>query len=428
MTIREDLYRKYIDWALCAVSEYRSPQTGYVHVHPDLYKGKAVQAVPTYENFLFVLLLFRKKSVEYAKEARTLLKRLLEFQEVDEGNFPFFLTEFPSCRDKHLPFRLLPVFSSMLNECAPLVGKELFSALQEAHVRLLACAEKISHSTRLPAWAAFVLQEDVQSWNTFIDSREWMNPSILGNVLLSLHSSTRFNSYLEKAESLWEGRYLGPAWGAFQFGGFPEVTVFDCLMSLYTCSPFERREWSYLTALECARINPSFLPKRGPKKEWYRGDMWQIERFGRSTISCALFTPPVHQRAGFCPIRIVMPTGTISFCLPKGEVVGLSSEGSERMCIKVRLGEPSICAYVERAEMGDFVRNAEGSFFDPFVGIRIGDITLGLCETPMEAIGSIAIGDRPEQRCKNDRGYDWKIVIEPLRGEVPEIVSFWVAS
>jgi len=414
---REDLYRKYIDIAFSTVCEYKSPQTGFIHVHPDLYKGKAVQVAPTYENFLFALLLMRKKKVEHVKEARVLLQRLLKFQV--EGNFPFFLTEYPACRDKYLPFRLLPLFSLMLDECSPLLGKELCSEVQTAQKGLFSVAKEIASSMGLPRWALLSLQKE-KGWDAFIASKEWMRPSTLGRALITVKSK----EYMERALSLWgEKGYEGPCWGAFHFGAFPEITSFDCLMSLYTKTALPPRQWPYLTALECARISPSSLPERAVEKAWYTSKEWQMEKKGKATISCALFTPLPHQRPGFCPIRIIVPEGTLSVY---AEVLELSAEKGRRCLLKVKT--KSLHAYIERSEMSDFVQKNGGSLFDPFKGVQIGDLRFGLCQETVEAMGSIAIGDRPEQRIKTTRGLDWKIIIEPLRGESVEFLTLWIEA
>jgi len=434
----EDLHRKYVERALNTALEYRSYQTGFVHVHPDLYKGRFVQVAPTYENVLFVLLLFRKKSVDHVKQARILLERLLGFQQVTEseqkGNFPFFLTEYPSCRDRYLPFRLLPLFNVMIEDCAPLLGKKLCSLLQKAEEDLSDAAEEIVQSMKLPAWAKVMLAlkkgEEVlrNAWSDFIDSKEWMNPSLLGTLLSSLQSTSLFQECLDRAQSLWGKKtYRGPALDVFQFGGSPEITIFDCLMSLYTSTALEKRQWPYLTALEYARVSPSKVPLLRTQKQWYSSKEWCIESVGQSTLSCAFFTPPSHSRAGFCPARIVMPRGTLSLDFPRGKVVALSQrDGRWLLRVKIEEAQTLLKAYVEKSEMGDFISDLGGTVFDPFKGVRIGDITLGLCRTEIETIGIVSMGDRPQQRLQKNRGNDWQIDFECLRGEIPETLTFWI--
>src|SRR3990167_7288503 len=93
-----------IDLAVTAGRKRQSPRTGFVHMHPD---EAASDTIPIYENFCFVLALFRQKTAESVSEAKQLLERLLCFQ-TSNGNFPLYIHDYPRCWDLLLPLKLGP--------------------------------------------------------------------------------------------------------------------------------------------------------------------------------------------------------------------------------------------------------------------------------------------------------------------------------
>ncbi len=94
-----DLVKVLGEWALAAGRSLQSQQTGFVHYYQ--VPSSSYQTIPLLENTYFILALFRSCLVEHIQEAKTLLKRLLEFQNLKEnqsrGNFPVYLHEYPEC-------------------------------------------------------------------------------------------------------------------------------------------------------------------------------------------------------------------------------------------------------------------------------------------------------------------------------------------
>ena len=78
-----DHYKLLGDWALVAGRHLQSKQTGYVHY--TYSENPPYAAIPLLENALFVLALFRARTVEQAQEAKTLLNGMLSFQNLMEN-------------------------------------------------------------------------------------------------------------------------------------------------------------------------------------------------------------------------------------------------------------------------------------------------------------------------------------------------------
>ena len=343
-----DLHRQYIEKALRDIRPYCSPQTGLLHLHPDIYSGVVAQAAPTYENFLFVLLLLRKKTVESAQAAKVLLDRLLHFQNLDPGsdqygNFPALLTDYPSCRDWHLPVSLCLVVTAIRTGFDAILGEDCKRRLHVCHQALFACVQQNQKKCHLSSWAAFVvalqrvllnppsesssvLKALTESTQQFVADREWLNPEAFGKVLaavshLQCGALSIPASLLGCARHMWSpdaSTYAGPALGVFQFGDVPATTLFDCVMSLYFTIPLKERPWPYRTSLELALVNPPETAYASSQEPLQWGDdkpfaMWPM---GNLIVAACFFEPRTSETYGFQPIRIVTPSGTMVIHFP----------------------------------------------------------------------------------------------------------------
>lgn len=132
---------KAIDLAFHAARKRQSPRTGFVHFFP--MDETVSDTIPIFENFCFVLALFRQKTAETVLEGKELMDRLLDFQ-APNGNFPIYLHEYPRTWDKLMPLKIAPVlvqilrhFGSVLNsETKEKIEKVLSKALKfmEGHI------------------------------------------------------------------------------------------------------------------------------------------------------------------------------------------------------------------------------------------------------------------------------------------------------
>ena len=133
------------DLAFLAGKKRQSPRTGFVH----LYYGNetAADTIPIYENFCYVLALLFQKKGETVLEAKKLLARLLPFQ-IEEGNFPIYLHDFPQCYDIYLGLKIGPILLKIRNFKAVL-GEEIFEKIDRALRKLFSFYE---NKTLAPLW------------------------------------------------------------------------------------------------------------------------------------------------------------------------------------------------------------------------------------------------------------------------------------
>jgi hypothetical protein len=130
-----------VELALACGKHFQSPQTKFVHYHYHSQEEEVHHTIPLLENFLFVLALFRSKTVEHATEAKELLERLLVFQsrgiEESEGHFPIYLHEYPICKERLLGIQLLAPLYWILKQFGHVLGSSLRQKLEKASLDLL---------------------------------------------------------------------------------------------------------------------------------------------------------------------------------------------------------------------------------------------------------------------------------------------------
>jgi hypothetical protein len=464
------LHRQYIENALRDLQPYVSSQTGLLHLHRDLYEGLPAQAAPTYENFLYALLLFRRKTLESVQQGKTLLSQLLLFQNLDTtsdqyGNFPALLTDYPVCRDWRLPVYICLVMTAIRTGFDSILGEELKNRVHACHNALASCAVNNQKKSATAGWATFViaLQEMLlhtpteassllktidSAARTFIEGREWLNPEAFGRVLAAVShlqcKELRFPMpLLESARKMWSpeaSTYDGPALGVFQFGGVPETTLFDCLMSVYFNIPIKNRPWPYLTSLELALITPpeEVLPNPKGSQHWNLEKPFNMWSVGDTTVSACFFVPKTSEVYGFHPIRIVSPSGTVVFHFPNGQLLELLQD-KNRFIGKVKVNEIKeddpclIRAFVERNDATELlIDGKKASAFEPEKGITISNgsskVHIASQVSPQCCFGHVSMGNRPGQilsRQKDESvAYDWKMSFDFVRGEAPKEVSF----
>lgn len=113
---------KAVDLAVLAGQKRLSPRTGFIHLYPN---EDITDTIPLYENFCYVLALFRTKLAENIHQAIELLNKLLPFQ-AQNGNFPIFLHEYPKCFDPHQRLKIGAILFYILR-----LFPNVFGALKE---------------------------------------------------------------------------------------------------------------------------------------------------------------------------------------------------------------------------------------------------------------------------------------------------------
>ncbi len=464
------LYREYVEKALRDVQPFLSTQTGLLHLHRDLYEGLPVQAAPTYENFLYALLLFRRKTVESIQQGKRQLSRLLSFQQMDPsrdqyGSFPSILTEYPECRDWHLPISLCLVMSALRTSFESVLGDDLKARVHACHGMLTACAHNNALKSMTSGWASCVLalqefllhppskdSSPLRSFEaaarTFIEGREWLRPDAFGKVLAALsHLQCKDmalpTALLESARQMWHagaGTYDGPALGSFQFGYVPAVTLFDCMMSVCWMAPMRNRPWPYLASLELALMTPPEEPCHplSTRQEKPSGRPFMKRVVGSTTLSACLFAPTTSEVFGFHPIRIVTDHCTMVLHFPNGQLLELSQDGN-RFVGRVKVNglreeNPSLMhAFVERSEDTQLlVDGKKATVFTPEKGIVVAnkDVNISLSAQLPGCLGHVVLSNRPGQLlAKHKNGaiaYDWKLSMDFVRGEQPQSFEFLI--
>jgi len=146
-----------IDLALLAGKKRQSPRTGFVHMF--LNDDSVSDTIPVYENFCFALALFRQKTADSVLEGKALIERLLAFQ-VDDGNFPVYLHDFPRCWDFHLGAKIAPILIRVLHD---------FGTVLEIEYR-----EKLEHSLKKidQTVPSKLLPKSAQEWLLWLVSEQ----------------------------------------------------------------------------------------------------------------------------------------------------------------------------------------------------------------------------------------------------------------
>lgn len=130
---------KAADLAFAAGRKRQSPRTGFVHHFAA--DETAVDTIPLYENFCFVLALFRHKTAETVTEGKELVERLLAFQ-TQSGNFPVYLHDYPRCWDPLMSLKIASLLIVLLRHFAPVLGEALREKIERSLILLKRAAEQ----------------------------------------------------------------------------------------------------------------------------------------------------------------------------------------------------------------------------------------------------------------------------------------------
>ena len=121
--------KRCIDLSLAACRKRQSPRTKFVHYFEG--PGEHADTIPLYENFCFVLALYRQKTVEAVLEGKDLLERLLAFQASD-GNFPIYLHEFPNCQSSLQRLKIVPLLIQLERYFSSVISSDIKEKLSLA--------------------------------------------------------------------------------------------------------------------------------------------------------------------------------------------------------------------------------------------------------------------------------------------------------
>ena len=266
--------RQLVDIAISCGRFFQSSQTGFIHyTHEYSDEVDLHDSIPLYENFLFALALFRSRIGDRMNEAKQFLGRLLAFQNKEEqtGNFPFYIHEFPKCRDRSVaPKILLPLYW-IYHDYKNILGEELKGNLLKVLDRALDFSWNYSETSKpyfsvdLKIAAASEAigkllgreelgergREKRGEIEANLDKASWFNPKDCGDLLAALQllnvnvkevqgireeTSNLWRDFWCHLEKTWHKElccYVGPAFKVRQQEMEPEPTLYDLYMGYY---------------------------------------------------------------------------------------------------------------------------------------------------------------------------------------------------
>ncbi len=216
---------KSFDLALRAARQRQSPRTGFVHLHWGAEEGS--DTIPIYENFCFVLALYRQKKLEAALEAKELLEKLFHFQS-PEGNFPVYLHEYPRCRDRMQALKITPLLLQLLRRFSSILSPELKQKITSCIDRMLGSVTGDlspfwSHRLAMCLGKGAIGQPDPAQLSP-ADWTEWLISAQLGETngeIVTPLSATLFHPGMQV--------YTGPAQSDLQEGFEPRPSPIEWL-------------------------------------------------------------------------------------------------------------------------------------------------------------------------------------------------------
>lgn len=345
MTFKTETVRQLVDMAVAAGRARQSLQTGYIHhfYHPQ--NDEAHLTIPLIENFLFVLALLRTKTVENMTEAKEMLEKLLNFQNWEEGmhrgNFPIYLHDYPSCKDRFLGAALLPIFYWIHKEFHHVLGNELKSKFESSINALLQHSLKTHYEKAAPYPIGMKIAAAAHAFGTLFgipavqshsqlmleeyrntpEMTSWCTPAALADILIALQmvypsiSKSPWKALWDHLESTWHqhtSSYCGPAVKESQQGFEPQVTPYDLFAASFT-EKFSARalvgDTVHLYGALVQQTEDRFFPASYPVKKqgMLGGNTWQMEAtspFACSTINKQEALNPSLEKA-FHPFKLV---------------------------------------------------------------------------------------------------------------------------
>ncbi len=164
---------KLTNLALIAARKRQSRETGFVHYcyeHPE-----SRDTIPLFENFCFVLALFKTRMADHVLEGKALLNKLLSFQV--GNNFPIYLHEFPLCKNPNLSKHIYPVIFWLLKDFHVVLGEDLRTAL-ESLLKVLPKPFLSKEPSSPEEWAEFLILAQIEGSSLEPALQKW-HPTLL---------------------------------------------------------------------------------------------------------------------------------------------------------------------------------------------------------------------------------------------------------
>ncbi|MCB1135288.1 MAG: hypothetical protein KDK78_03365 [Chlamydiia bacterium] len=313
-----------------------SVQTQFLHYYPHSFEGEAHDSIPVAENMLFALALIRLKTVDSVSEGVELLKRLLPFQ-LENGQFPLYIHQYPAAHDAYLGRRILVIFYFLLRDFAAVIDAESTTVLKRSARRLSAALCEALEEATPPPWIRIPSVHALQMMGGLFedDAFHGMGEQHLAaawscvsqdTVFESQHAAelvlalgwTRPETWPAAAHGFWEqfcaqydplrGVYCGPCIHERAYDALPMPSLYDLLCSFHwgRCAAGLNFEAGHL--LLAALIDHRLDPTPGPAvlSASCLGNAWERVLSERSsTVLCDRTQfPPEPTHPGFHALRV----------------------------------------------------------------------------------------------------------------------------
>lgn len=281
--------RQLIDMAVRSGREKQSRQTGYLHFCYQIPEEDKHDPIPVVENMLFALALLRTRTAENILEAKTILDNLLHFQLIDgpsSGNFPKYLHEFPSCKQRLIGANLLPPLYWILKSFHQILGSELRQRLESALKNLINFCIKTYREKPAPYQVALKIAAAAKSAGRHLNiptmeiegdslltelhavktPEAWYSPADIAEILIALQmvypciSRSPWSEFWGHLEKTWHHStcsYIGPSIREYQQGFEPQPTLYDLYLGYFSKTFSKRTSGNQIYHLQACLIQPS---------------------------------------------------------------------------------------------------------------------------------------------------------------------------
>lgn len=454
------------EWALLAGRSLQSKQTGFIHYfHGD--SKQPYDTIPTLENSLFILALFRSRLMEQVQEGKDLLNRLLHFQNFVEGegrgNFPVYLHEYPYCTDSVAGLQLLAPFYWFLHSFSTVLGNPLKERLNSAVQSILQYTLAEHNKKNFPYFFAVRLAAIQAAFGKLWGKTEWEKEGMeklenlsqnqlegwsttkqLGELLVGLQmvypsiANSPWNLLWKRMEETWHfptGTYMGPSIREWHEGVEPLPNLYDLWGGYFSGQFSHRAKTRAPFHLFGALIHPT-LDRFSKPQPLIQEAHWKIVHHSDCVYTLLEKTEPLHQaiEKTYTPFRLIWGNldRTHSFICQGGVFEkALFSDEHKRIELFFDFGEPSD----EKKEVEFFLDYQPGIKFT-LKGIAANTFELGetldihtpdrhlslqidLVEGEGQFLGHIMRGNRPSQtNLKGEnrfQSYDWTLFLRTIR-------------
>lgn len=327
--------------ALAAGRLFQSRQTGFVHYFHSMQTPSMHQAIPLYENLLFVLALLRSRLVDNASEAKDLLFRLLSFQCSDpgseEGNFPFYLHDYPKGQEAESSLRLLAPLYWILKQFGHILGQELKKRVEKSLHALMEFSLKSHLSQPFPYTLSVRLVAAQQAYGELFGREDWKeewlkdghalaipcdswcSTAYLADLFVAIqmgdrqdHSLQLFWEFVYRTWHQGLGCYIGPCVREWQSKEIPQANLYDLFLGFFFNQAISRTEPPAIYHLQAALIQPVIpsFPEREESYSFsglYKGKKWTLyanQKYAWTGLDKENVTSPIGEKT-YTPFRFV---------------------------------------------------------------------------------------------------------------------------